>query len=159
MVDRVGRDSMMMIEQKFEKMINSEDRNKKMVILKFIGISLLIFGFVLFFLFYSMGVLSSASTSISNYQLIGRRPALMRNTKLLITEYLLNPSYSPLSSDSIKKINLNLISQFYNLQASLLSISLDKLSTEFNEYNNGDICSKISQFSAYSLFNENLNRE
>lgn len=110
MVDKVGRDSMLMIEQKFEKMINSEDRNKKMVILKFVGISLLIFGFVLFFLFYSMQVLSSASTSISYYQLIGRRPALMRNTKLLITEYLLNPSYSPLSSDSIKKINLNLIS-------------------------------------------------
>lgn len=110
MVDKVGRDSMLMIEQKFEKMINSEDRNKKMVILKFVGISLLIFGFVLFFLFYSMQVLSSASTNISYYQLIGRRPALMRNTKLLITEYLLNPSYSPLSSDSIKKINLNLIS-------------------------------------------------
>ena len=54
MVDKVGRDSMLMIEQKFEKMINSEDRNKKMEILKFVGISLLIFGFVLFFLFYSM---------------------------------------------------------------------------------------------------------
>ena len=56
MVDKVGRDSMLMIEQKFEKMINSEDRNKKMVILKFVGISLLIFGFVLFFLFYSMHI-------------------------------------------------------------------------------------------------------
>jgi hypothetical protein len=41
-------ESVAMIEEKFEKMKNSEDRNKKIVIMKFLGISLVVLAFVVF---------------------------------------------------------------------------------------------------------------
>lgn len=82
-----------------------------MVIIKFLLISLLIMAFVLFILFYSLSIISLANTNLSNYIVLGRRPALIRNAKLLIIEYLINPLYSPFSSSStsIKTMNVNLI--------------------------------------------------
>jgi len=74
-------------------MSNSEDRNKKITILKFIGISTLILAFILFYLLYSLNYISTLQTSINNYYLLGRRPALIRNIKFLLIEYLLNPTY------------------------------------------------------------------
>lgn len=65
-------------------MKNSEDRNKKIVILKFFVISLLILAFIFFYLFYSLSIINQASASLSNYQMLGRRPALIRNAKLLL---------------------------------------------------------------------------
>ncbi len=92
-------------------MKNSEDRNKKTVIIKFLLISLVILAFVLFYLFYSLNILSQAKNNLSNYQSLGRRPALIRNSKLLIIEYLINPLYNPLANtaNSIKNMNINLI--------------------------------------------------
>jgi HAMP domain-containing protein len=137
-------------------MKNSEDRNKKVVIIKFLLISLVILAFVLFYLFYSLSVLSQASTNLSNYQILGRRPALIRNSKLLITEYLINPLYNPLatSANTIKNMNINIINEFYNLEASLLYLNLGTSQSAFNNYNNGDICLMISTFSSFSIFNE-----
>jgi hypothetical protein len=77
--------------------------------MKFLVISFVILAFVLFYLFYSLNVIQQATTSLSNYQILGRRPALIRNAKLLITEYLMNPLYAPLSGSSIKTLNLNMI--------------------------------------------------
>ena len=92
-------------------MINSEDRNKKIVISKFVGISILLMAFVLFYLFYSLGGVTSAQTNLNNYYLLGRRSALIRNVKLLLIEFMLNPSYqqSPKLA-SIRTLNQNIIS-------------------------------------------------
>lgn len=92
-------------------MKNSEDRNKKNVIIKFLLISVVILAFILFYMFYSLGILNQAKTSLLNYQSLGRRPALIRNSKLLIIEYLINPLYNPLaiSANSIKNMNINII--------------------------------------------------
>lgn len=98
-------------------MKNSEDRNKKIVIMKFLLISLVILAFVLFYLFYSLSILNQVSTNLSNFQILGRRPALIRNAKLLIIEYLINPLYNPFatSASSIKNMNINMINEFYSL--------------------------------------------
>lgn len=96
-------------------MINSEDRNKKIVILKFIFIGLLLIAFLLFYLFYGLAFASSTTTSVNNYYLVGRRSALIRHAKLLLIEYLIDPQSQPLSLSSIRTLNQNLISEFYIL--------------------------------------------
>jgi len=65
-------------------MNNSEDRNKKLTILKFIGISTLILGFVVFYLLYSLNYISALQSNMNNFFLLGRRPALIRNIKLYL---------------------------------------------------------------------------
>ena len=126
-----------------------------MVIIKFLLISVVILAFVLFYLFYSLSILSQASSNLSNYQILGRRPALIRNAKLLITEYLIDPLYNPLntSAKSIKNMNINIINELYNLEASLLYLNLGSAQSAYSNYNNGDICSMISTYSSFSLFN------
>ena len=91
-------------------MKNSEDRNKKMVILKFLGISVLVLAFVLFYLLYSLGVLKNITSNLSSYQVLGLRPTLMRNAKLLATEYLINPLYAPLPNNTLRALTIGLIS-------------------------------------------------
>ena len=66
-------------------MNNSEDRNKKIIIFKFIIISILILGFAVFNLFFSLNIITSTERNVSDYQLVGRRPALIRNVKMLLT--------------------------------------------------------------------------
>ena len=66
-VGRGGMDSVVGVEEKFEKMINSEDGNKKVVIIKFVGISLAILAFILFYLFYSLSAIDSVKNNLSNY--------------------------------------------------------------------------------------------
>jgi hypothetical protein len=127
-----------------------------MVIMKFLIISLIVLGFVSFYLFYSLSISSQASLNLSNFQIIGRRPALIRNAKLLIIEYLINPLYNPLTSTatSIKNMNINIINEFYTLESNLLYLNLGSSQTAFSNYNNGDVCSMISTYSDYSIFNE-----
>ena len=135
-------------------MSNSEDINKKITILKFMGISALILAFILFYLFYSLNYISTLQTSINNYYLLGRRPALIRNIKFLLIEYLLNPTYQFSSKfSSIRTLNINLISEFYTLEANLLHLSLGSSQNMFSLYNGGDICSQTQAFSVYSIFN------
>lgn len=90
-------------------MKNSEDRNKKAIVLKFVGVSLLILGLAFFYLFFSMSFISSSEKSTNNYYLMGRRPALIRHLKLLLNEYLKNPNYQPSGFDSIQTLNRNII--------------------------------------------------
>jgi hypothetical protein len=90
-------------------MINSEDRNKKIVILKFIAIALVILSFLLFYLLYSLGSINTVQASMLNYFTLGRRPALLRNVKLLLGEFLLNPLYQPTGLPSIRTLNQNII--------------------------------------------------
>ena len=136
-------------------MSNSEDRNKKTTILKFIGISTLILAFILFYLLYSLNYISTLQTSINNYYLLGRRPALIRNIKFLLIEYLLNPTYQfSTNFSSIKTLNTNLISEFYMLEANLLHLSLGTSQNMFNLYNGGDVCNQTLAYSAYSIFNQ-----
>jgi hypothetical protein len=48
-------------------MNNSEDRNKQIVICKFVFISLLILGFAIFNLFFSLSIMTSTQSSVKNY--------------------------------------------------------------------------------------------
>jgi hypothetical protein len=63
----------------------------------------------LFYLLYSLASISSVQNNLSNYFLLGRRPVLMRNTKLLMQEYLLNPLFQPPAFSSIRTLNTNII--------------------------------------------------
>lgn len=147
-----GLDSAVGMEEKFEKMINSEDRNKKLVIFKFVVIALLLIGFLFFYLLYGLGFLVTTSASVSNYYLAGRRPALIRFTQLLLCEYLLDPQYSPLSLRPIRTLNENIINEFYTLEANLLFIDFRSSTELFSSFNNGNVCGATNSFISYAKF-------
>lgn len=90
-------------------MINSEDRNKKIVILKFVLIGLLILSFIIFYLFFQLNFISADKASVKNYYLVGRRPALIREVRHLLVEYLNNPLQQFLTLPSIRTLNQNII--------------------------------------------------
>lgn len=91
-----------------------------------------------------------------NYYVLGRRPALIRNVKLLLTEFLIDPAYQPSNFTSLKQLNRNIIDEFYTLEANLLFLNLGNNQATFNLYNNGDVCSQASVFQPYSLFGANI---
>ena len=87
-----NQDSVVDVGERFDKMVNSQDTNKKGTILKYILISTVILGFVLFYLFFSLNLIQNTKSSIANYQLVGRRSAMIRYSRLVLTEYLLSPT-------------------------------------------------------------------
>lgn len=137
-------------------MINSEDRNKKIVILKFVLIALLILSFVIFYLFFGLGFISGIKTSMNNYYMVGRRPALIRDVRLLLIQYLIGPLGNYLTLPSVRTLNQNIINEFYVFEANLLFINLGSSSSLFNTINNEDACAAIESYSAFSFFNKSM---
>jgi hypothetical protein len=87
---------------------------------------------------------------------VGRRPALIRELKMLLMEYLADPLYQPAGFPSIRALNQGIISSFYNMEADLLYLELGSNANLYNQYNNGDCCAALSSYSSYSLFNETM---
>ena len=90
-------------------MKNSQDRNKNIIIIKFMAISVVIIAFTFFYLFYGITFIESSQSIVENYYLMGRRPALVRNLKMFMTQYVSDPTWAPSGLKSITVLNRNII--------------------------------------------------
>ena len=54
-----NEDSVIDVAERFDKMVNSEDSHKNTTICKYFLISLLVLGFVLFFLLFSLNLINT----------------------------------------------------------------------------------------------------
>ena len=137
-------DSSANVLEKFQRMSNSEDSNKKGVVIRFVLIALALLGFMLFYLLFSLQGIESAENHSKNYIELGKRVSLVRNCKLLLTEYMIDPTYAPANLTPVSTLTLGIINEFYALEAALLFLQLGDYQTAFDNYNNGDLCSMIA---------------
>jgi hypothetical protein len=147
-------DSIIDVEQRFDKIVNNENEYRKPIIVKYIIICVLVLAFVVFYLVYSLSLVKGAQTSVSNFQMLGRRPALIRQARLLFLMYSMNPNpLRPTGFQPASVLNQQMIDEFYLLESDLVYLSLTDNADMFDLYTDGDVCANIASFSASSLFN------
>jgi len=83
------------IQERFDKMLNSESSNKKITIIKFMVVAGSILAFCLFYLIFTLDLIKITHSDILNYKTISKRPALLRSARSFYTEYLLSPMKQP----------------------------------------------------------------
>jgi hypothetical protein len=74
-------DSVVDIEERFTKMVNSESSHKKMTVIKYTLVTSLVLAFCLFYLIFSLNLINKTSDDIRNYRTISKRPGLLRSAR------------------------------------------------------------------------------
>ena len=108
-------DSMVEVEDRFDRMVNSEDGSRKTIVIKYLLVCTVVLAVVVFFLNHSFVLVDSFQNNIYNYRLIGRRSALVRHARMLLTQYIRSPGSQPEGLPSIKALTQQVIEEFYML--------------------------------------------
>ena len=66
---------------------------------------------------------------------------------------MLNPASQFTGHAPISTLCQDMIQEFYNLEANLLSMDLRVNSDFYNSLNDGDVCSQVPSFASSSVFN------
>ena len=151
--------SPMTIEEKFSKMVNSENQEKNKTILQFLLVSLLLIGYFLFNHFYAFSNVNSTQSSVENLKNLGRRISILTNVKLLFTEYIMNENYQLNSTlPSIKDLNNKLIDESYVIERTLLKMNVGLMAGTLEKYNSGNLCNFIDEYKSSSIFPNNYSQ-
>ena len=66
---------------------------------------------------------------------------------------MLNPNNQFVGHAPISTLCQDMIQEFYNLEANLLTMDLQGNSNFYNTLNDGDLCSQVPSFASFSVFN------
>lgn len=134
--------------QRSEKLLNSKDNNRKLVICEFCIFALLFISYFLVDYSLQSSFINNIKKSYDHLSLISQRSSLLKYSVVFTLEYMIDPAFVGTGEDSLKERYINLVYQnerdiFSSYKESYPS-QYTKYKDTFKNYNYDDMCANYN---------------